>query len=56
MVSIQIVYGPIFASENLNTETYIDMLQEEILPSLLNEEDNYRVCFQQDGAPPHYGH
>ena len=31
------------------------MLQEEILPSLLNEEGDYPVYFQQDGAPPHYG-
>ena len=31
------------------------MLQEEILPSLLNEEGDYPVYFQQDEAPLHYG-
>ena len=49
------IIGPLFVSENLNAGKYLNMLQEEILPSLLNEEGDYPVYFQQDGAPPHYG-
>ena len=49
------IIGPLFVSENLNAGKYLSMLQEEILPSLLNEEGDYPVYFQQDGAPPHYG-
>ena len=48
------IIGPLFVSENLNAGKYLNMLQEEILPSLLNEEGDYPVYFQQDGAPPHY--
>ena len=49
------IIGPLFVSENLNAEKYLNMLQEEIFPSLLNEEDDYPVYFQQNEAPPHYG-
>ncbi|CAM1324679.1 Uncharacterised protein r2_g3343 [Pycnogonum litorale] len=49
------IIGPIFIDGILNAEKYLNMLQEEILPSLLNEEGDYPVYFQQDGAPPHYG-
>ena len=49
------IIGTIFIDETLNAERYLSMLQEEILPSLLNEEGVYPVYFQQDGAPPHYG-
>ena len=31
------------------------MLREEILPFLLNEEGDYTVYFQQDGALLYYG-
>ena len=44
-----------FLLMKLNVERYLKMLQEEILASLLNEEGDYPVYFQQDGAPPHFG-
>ena len=46
---------PIFIGGTLNAEMYLNMLQEQILPSMLNEEGDYPVYFQHDGAPPHYG-
>ena len=48
------IIGSIFIDETLNAKRYLSMLQE-ILSSLLNEEGDYPVYFQQDGAPPHYG-
>jgi hypothetical protein len=32
---------------------YLDMLQQFLIPQL-NEDDQGRIHFQQDGAPPHY--
>ena len=49
------IIGPIFIDGTLNAERYLKMLQEEILPSLLNEKGDHPVYFQQDGAPPHFG-
>ena len=31
------------------------LLQKEISPSLLYEDGNFQVYFQQDGAPSHFG-
>ena len=49
------IIGTIFTDETPNAERYLKMLHKEILISLLNEEDDHPVCFQQDGAPPHFG-
>ena len=49
------IIGLLFVSENLNIERYLNMLQKENPSSLLNEEGDYPVYFQQDGAPTHYG-
>ena len=48
------IIAPIVIGRTLNAEMYLNMLQEQILPSMLNEGD-YPVYFQHDGAPPHYG-
>lgn len=39
------ITGPIFVDGNLNAEKYLNMLQEEIFPSLLNEDGNFPVYF-----------
>ena len=49
------IIGPIFIDGNLNANKYLNMLQEEIFPSLLSANGNLPAYFQQDGAPPHYG-
>lgn len=47
--------GPYFFDGNVTGESYLDMLQNFVLPRL--NELNYNlqeIMFQQDGAPPHY--
>ena len=48
------IIGPFFIDGNLNANEYLIMLQEEILPSLLYEDGNFPVYFQQDGASSHF--
>jgi hypothetical protein len=33
---------------------YLDMLQEFLIPQLDEDDQEERIHFQQDGAPPHY--
>jgi hypothetical protein len=33
---------------------YLDMLQEFLIPQLDEDDQERRIHFQQDGAPPHY--
>jgi len=33
---------------------YLDMLQEFLIPQLEEDDQEKRIHFQQDGAPPHY--
>jgi len=51
------VVGPFFINENLNSETYLQLLTDLIVPSIQEiVGDNFDdVWFQQDGALPHYG-
>ena len=48
------VIGPFFIEGNLTADKYLNMLQEDIFPSILDEDGNFPVYFQQDGAPPHF--
>ena len=50
-----LIYRTIFFDWNLNADKYLIMLQEDIFPSLLYEDGNFQICFQQDGAPSHFG-
>lgn len=47
--------GPFFFDSSVNTETYLAMLENELIPVLSQREDyeNYFI-FQQDGASAHY--
>lgn len=42
--------------ENSNAEVYLNLLQNQMLPSIRNIVGNvfHRVCIQHDGAPAHY--
>jgi transposase len=47
------IYGPfIFMEDTVTRMTYLDMLQQWLIPQLDDDSNNY--LFQQDGAPPHY--
>jgi hypothetical protein len=47
------IYGPfIFMEHTITRMTYLDMLQQWLIPQLDDDSNNY--LFQQDGAPSHY--
>ena len=50
------VIGPFFIDGNLNGETYLPLLIDQIVPAIqeLVRENLNNVWFQQDGAPPLY--
>lgn len=54
------IIGPLFIDGNLNGDKYLDMLQNDVTPLIIqavrddpNLLDN-EIVFQQDGAPAHY--
>ncbi|XP_023725909.1 uncharacterized protein LOC111874552 [Cryptotermes secundus] len=54
-LSTERVYGPFFFMERTITgSVYLDMLQEFLIPQLDEDDQEGRIHFQQDGAPPHY--
>lgn len=46
--------GPFYFQGNITGQSYLKMLQEEIIPAILNQTDITTVIYQQDGAPPHW--
>lgn len=54
------IVGPIFYEDNLTGEMYLNMLQEVIVPTIIDiaendpELDPENIFFMQDGAPPHF--
>ncbi|KAJ8958936.1 hypothetical protein NQ318_019706 [Aromia moschata] len=56
------IIGPFFIDDNLNGETYLALLQNNVVPTMANlypAEGNPQlpgnaIWFQQDGAPAHY--
>jgi hypothetical protein len=49
------IVGPVYFDSNLKAEMYLYMLQDKIIPSLLNEDAEFPANFRQDGASPRYG-
>lgn len=51
-----VLFGPFFILGNLTAATYEIMLRDQIIPAIraVIGEDFENVCFQQDGAPPHF--
>ncbi|PNF41322.1 hypothetical protein B7P43_G17534 [Cryptotermes secundus] len=53
-LSKESVYSPFFFMETTITGiVYLDMLQELLIPQLDEDDQEGRIHFQQDGAPPH---
>jgi hypothetical protein len=47
-------YGPFFFMETTITGiVYLDMLQQFLIPQLDEDDQEGRIHFQQEGAPPH---
>lgn len=54
MIINEHVVGPYFFERNVNADTYLDMLQNFVLPELERlGYDVWNVWFMQDGAPAH---
>lgn len=59
----QHIVGPFFIEGNLNSARYLQLLQENVIPRIMElfpnpvnaNAVNETIWFQQDGAPPHYG-
>jgi hypothetical protein len=48
------VYGPFFTETTITGTVYLDMFKHFLIPQLDENDQEGRVHFQQDGAPPHY--
>lgn len=46
--------GPFFFEGNVTGASYLELLENEVIPVLENREDFDILWWQQDGAPPHY--
>ena len=51
--NVKCVIGPFFLRDTMNGERYHQMLEDSIIPQILDMNNNH-VIFMQDGAPPHY--
>lgn len=51
------IIGPFFIEGNLNSVQYLHMLEDQILPEIINRRGHnlQSTWFQQDGAPAHFG-
>ena len=47
------IIGPYFFNENVNQRTYLEMLQNFLLPAVRDEPNFESVFFQHDGCPAH---
>ena len=48
------IIGPFFLMENLTGDRYLQLLEEDIIPAIIERELPVNLYLQQDGAPPHY--
>ena len=49
------IFGPYFFEENVTSERYLTMLQEQFLPDIIGKGDEDTLIFMQDGVPPYWG-
>ena len=49
------VVGPFFFEGNVTAKSYLQMLENNIIPQLQEHPAFPEMIWQQDGAPPHYG-
>lgn len=48
------IIGPFFFDAHVNGETYLEMLNDFVMPELLRKRlDPNDICYMHDGAPPH---
>lgn len=49
------IVGPYFFEGNVTSDSYLEMLQNIIIPQLEKHTEFETMIWHQDGAPPHYG-
>ncbi len=49
------IVGPYFFKGNVTSDSYLEMLQNIIIPQLEKRTEFEKMIWHQDGAPPHYG-
>jgi hypothetical protein len=50
------VVGPLFIEGTVTADLYLEFLQTTVVPELEHHYDLGSVIWQQNGAPPHFGH
>ena len=53
-ISAQGIIGPFFFDDTVNGESFLEMLNNFIIPHINLIDNNRNLIFQQDGAPAHY--
>lgn len=49
------IIGPYYFDENVSSRTYLEMLENFVIPELeMREFDLNQICYMHDGAPAHY--
>ncbi|CAF4146178.1 unnamed protein product [Rotaria sp. Silwood2] len=48
------IIGPFFFHGNVTADSYLEMLQKDIVPSISSQMDLEDVVYMHDGAPAHY--
>ncbi|CAF3839089.1 unnamed protein product [Rotaria sp. Silwood1] len=48
------VIGPFFFQDNITADSYLKMLQNDIVPAIASEMDLEEIVYMHDGAPAHY--
>ncbi|CAD5210227.1 unnamed protein product [Bursaphelenchus okinawaensis] len=48
------VVGPFFIDENINGARYLELLEQDVLPQLLQWPNSATLVYMHDGAPPHH--
>lgn len=48
------IIGPFFFHDNITADSYLEMLQEDIVPGIASKMHLHETFFMHDGAPAHY--
>ena len=48
------IIGPFFIDGNINEENYLDLLETDVYPALLEAAEGDDCIFMQNGAPAHF--
>ena len=49
-----VINGPIFFNENVNGDSYLEVLKQNFMPEVNLLENSSDIVFMKEGAPPHW--